>query len=133
LSAVAAIRYLLAHYAPLSPTIVSAVNIVQGDVIPEGGAAPGIVVRIISSMPRNFIRNTGSQVHRDRIQVSGLSRDYAQLDQMMTLILAACPSSRGSIGGVSVIDIIPDIEGPELYEEATKLRSRSRDFLVHRT
>jgi len=55
---------------------------------------------------------------------------YPGLDALMKLILAACPNQHGTINTFNVDSILPDIEGPDLYDEEVSMISRSRDFIV---
>jgi len=101
---------------------------------------PAIQVNQISSMPRNPVDMTGANVlHTDRVQVSVLFRGpqgtpsglgYPGVRSLLRLVLAACPNTHGAVNGVLVDSIIPDIEGPDLSDEATALYSGSRDFLI---
>ena len=49
---------------------------------------------------------------------------------ILALVLAACPNQRGTVNGVDVDSILPDIGGPDLADMATALYSGSRDFMV---
>jgi hypothetical protein len=56
--------------------------------------------------------------------------DDVGVKSLLALVLAACPSQRGTVNGVSVDSIIPDMAGPILYDDAIALHQGSRDFLV---
>jgi hypothetical protein len=81
----------------------------------------------------------GNRMHTERVQVTVLVKGpegepagggYPTLRSILALVLAACPNQRGTINGVTVGAIIPDLEGPDLSDIATALYSGSRDFVV---
>jgi hypothetical protein len=128
-SGVAVIRYLLTHAGSVV-AVVPAERIVAGD-LPLNTALPALSVKLVDGVPENFIRlNEASRRHFDRVQVSYLARDYSSLATLGALVLAACPSQRGTVGGVSVDSITPDLEGPDFHESEVGFFSRSRDFIV---
>lgn len=138
MSGVAVIRYLLAN-AQAVANIVPAARIMAGD-LPLNTVMPAIAVTQISSVPYNLLRtNETNKLHTDRVQVSVLFKGsegsppgtgYSGVREMMKLVLAACPSQRGTVDGIAVDSIVPDLEGPDLQDEATALYSSSRDFFV---
>jgi hypothetical protein len=141
-SGVAVIVALLKASTPVT-NIVPAAKIMAGDV-PINTVLPAIAVTQISGIPRNTIRvNELPKMHTDRVQVSVLFKGakdapsgiaypsaYNNVKAMMKLVLAACPNQRATINSVVVDSIVPDQEGPDLYDDATALYSQSRDFFV---
>ena len=84
----------------------------------------------------------GKRLHTDRVQVSVLFKGpegapagtgYPGVRALLALVLAACPNQRATVNGIAVDSILPDIEGPDLSDEATAIYSQSRDFLVRWT
>lgn len=138
MSGVAVIRYLLANNAPIV-AIIPAARIMAGD-LPLNMPLPAISVTQVSSVPRNTLQtNESPKVHTDRVQVTWFfngteatpaGTGYPGLRAMGRLLLAACPSQRGTINGVAVQAIIPDVEGPDFAAPDEALLSSSRDFLV---
>lgn len=138
MSGVAVIRHLLANNAPVL-AVVPATRIMAGD-LPLGTAMPAIAVTQISSVPLNTIRiNESPKMHTERVQVSVLFKGpqgtpvgtgLPGVKALLKLVLAACPSQRGTVNGVAVDSITPDIEGPDLSDDAAALHSQSRDFIV---
>ena len=126
----AAIWYLLKTNSAVL-AVVPAMRIVCGD-LPINTVLPAISVKQISSVPTNLINtNEANKQHADRVQVTALFKgSYPSLKAFMKLILAACPSQRGLINGVTVDSIVPDMEGPDLYDQETDIYSQSRDFIV---
>lgn len=132
MSGVAVVHSVLAANGALT-AVVAAARIIAGN-IPINTALPAIEVRRVSGTPLNFIRNTGhNQAHTERIQVSALASTYPAAEQIMKLVLNACEGQRGSLGGVTCIDVVPDFQGPDLYNEAPEFHSQSRDFMVRWT
>ena len=138
MSGVAVIRYLLANAAAVT-AVVPATRIFSGE-LPINTAMPAIAVTQISSVPRNTIRpNESPKIHVDRVQVTvfrGASPDddgYPGLTPLLALVVAACPSQRGTVNGVAVQAIETDIEGPDIEIPEEHIFLRSRDFLVRWT
>lgn len=138
MSGVAVLRYLLANNAPVL-AVCPATRIMAGD-LPLNTVMPAIAVMQISSVPLNTIRiNESPKMHTERVQVSVLFKGpqgtpagagVPGVKALLKLVLAACPSQRGTVNGIAVDSITPDIEGPDLSDDATALCSQSRDFLV---
>jgi hypothetical protein len=131
---------LLANAAAIT-AVVPATRIMAGD-LPLNTVLPAIAVTEISSVPLNMIRvNESPKMHTERVQVSVLCKaseikppppgtGYPGVKALLKLVLAACPSQRGTVNGVAVDSIVPDTEGPDLSDDATALYSQSRDFIV---
>lgn len=129
MSGVYVIRYLLVNAAAVV-AVVPAARIKNG-VVPLNTATPSISVNQISSVPTNLIRtNETPKLHTDRVQVTAIHSDYGSLKALMALILAACPSQRGSVNSISVDSIQPESEGPDLFDPTTNTYECSRDFIV---
>lgn len=138
MSGVAVIRYLLANATAVT-AVVPATRIMAGE-LPLNSVLPGISIVQISSVPRNTVKMNEAKVqHTDRVQVSVLVKGtqatpagtgYPGVKALIKLVLAACPQTRGTINGVDVDSITPDVEGPDLSDDATALYSGSRDFIV---
>lgn len=101
---------------------------------------PAIEVRLIDGQPRLTVAmNEPNRMHTDRVQVSYLFKGpsgtpsgagYPGVKAMAPLVLAACPNQHGTIASITVLDIRPNSEGPDLSDAATGLFSGSRDFIV---
>ena len=138
MSGVYVIRYLLANNAPVL-AVVPAGRIMAGD-LPLNTVLPAISVRKISRVPHNFIRtNEAGKMHTERVQVSVIFKGpegspsgagYVGVAALLPLILAACPSQRGTVNGIAVDSISPEPEGPDLEDQQLALYSSSRDFIV---
>ena len=138
MSGVAVVRYLLANNAPVV-AVVPAARVIAGD-LPLNTTLPAISITQVSSIPMNLLRtNEANKLHTDRVQVSVLFKGpqgtpagtgYPGVKALLKLVLAACPSQRGTVNTFAVDSIQPDLEGPDLYDDATALHSGSRDFIV---
>ena len=134
-SGVAVVRYLLATNAGVL-AVVPAARIMAGD-LPLNTVIPAIAVTQIDSIPYNAIRtNETPKLHTDRVQVTVFRKaspddaGYPGLKSLLNLVLAACPSQRGSVNGIAVDSISPDLEGPDLPIPELSIFTRSRDFIV---
>ena len=138
MSGVAVIRGLLATNSGVT-AVVPAARIMAGD-LPINTTLPAIAITEISSIPRLTIAMTEpNRLHTERVQVSVLFKGpqgspsgagYPGVKGLLVLVLAACPNQHGTINSFDVDSIIPDIEGPDLQDDATSLFSGSRDFIV---
>jgi hypothetical protein len=135
MSGVAVIRSLLAANAPVL-AVVPAIKIKAG-ILPLNIALPTISVTQISSIPRNTLSmNEAKRMHTDRVQVTVLVADtpegdaYPGMRSLLALVLAACPNQNGTVNGVDLDSILPDIEGPDFPPDASGIHEGSRDFIV---
>lgn len=129
MSGVSAIWYLLKTNAPVL-AVVPAERIKAGD-LPLDTVLPAISVTQISSVPMNQLQpNETGKVHTDRVQVTVLVKVESVRRSLLKLVLAACPSQYGTVNGISVHGITPDVEGPDFSDESVPLYTGSRDFLV---
>ena len=141
MSGVAVVRYLLANNGQVL-SVVAAKNVIAGD-LPINTVLPAISISQISSVPRNTVAMSGSGVlHTDRVQAAAIVKGplgtpsglgYPGVKAILKMILAACPNMRGTVNGVAVDSILPDIAGPDLYDEASDIFSGSLDFIVRYT
>ena len=144
MSGVAVIRSLLATNSAVTTALgagppVATSRIIAGD-LPLNTVMPAISISLVSGIPRLTIAMTEpNRLHTDRVQVSVLFKGpqgtpagtgYPGVKALLALVLAACPNQHGTVNGVSVDAILPDLEGPDLSDMATALYSGSRDFIV---
>lgn len=134
MSGVAVVRYLLAHYGSLT-AVAPAARIVAGE-LPINTPMPAISIKQISSVRRNTVgMNETKTLVTERVQATVLmpatkDYEYPALQSAMTLVRKACPNQRGTVAGVSVDSILPDIEGPDLEGPTPESIARSQDFFV---
>lgn len=136
MSGVAVVRHLLANSGPMV-AVVPAARIMAGT-LPQGIALPAISVTSISSMRRNTVSMTEAKtLVTERVQVTlhihqseREGADYAGLVTGMRLIRQACPNQRGTVNGVELTAVLPDIEGPDLESIDESIIARSMDFIA---
>lgn len=129
MSGVAIINYLLSNDAGVIGTV-PASRIFSG-VIPLSTAMPAISVMQISGRQHNNVAMASdSYLVTDRVQVTVLSKSYAQAKAILSLVRAACPLSRGTINGFASEGVIPDAEGPDMFDEVDEIYQQSHDYMV---
>jgi hypothetical protein len=135
-SGVAVVRHLLAAHTPLT-NVVPAASIKAGT-LPQMIRPPAISVTTVSSVRRNTVSMTETTtLVTERVQATAHwhdsdreGTDYPGLDAGMLLIRQACPNQSGTINGVSVTSILPDMQGPDLEAPTEGIVARSQDFIV---
>lgn len=127
MSGVSAVRYLLANNSALI-ALVPAARIFVG-VAPLNTALPAIAVTQISGVPHLTVAMTESgKIHTERVQVTVLTSAYQT--NISTAVLAALPNQSGTVNSTKIDSILPDGEGPDLFDDASEIHERSRDFIV---
>jgi hypothetical protein len=128
-SGVAIIRHLLANSAGLI-AVVPAARIMAG-VLPLDTALPAISVTQISGQQyNNLAMASASYLVRQRVQVTILASAYPLVKSILALARAALPQTRGTVNGFASEAVIPDIEGPDLYDEQLLTHICSVDYMV---
>lgn len=132
MSGVAIVRSLLATNVPLT-TVIPAARIFSG-AIPVNTTLPAIAVTQVSGVQRNLLgMNAATYMVTDRVQVTVLGKTYSLQKSYMDLIRAALPNSRGTINGFNTDSIVPDIQGPDMYDSAAIIYQQSHDYFVKYT
>lgn len=129
MSAVKAVRYLLANNASLT-AVVPDDQIVAGP-LAQGARPPGISIEHVSTIRRNLVQPGASDFCTSRLQITVMANTYASLVQVLGLVRDALPRSRGSVNGVAVDSILRDVEGPHFTDETLHLFLGSQDVIVH--
>lgn len=124
---VKAVRYLLAQNAPLT-AVVRDDEIMAGP-LPQGIPMPAISVKQVSRVEPQMVDARGGLVQY-RVQVTVMASRYPQLRQVLDLVRAALPRTRGTVSGISVDALIPDTEGPDFADEESGIFFGSHDFMV---
>lgn len=127
MSDVKVIRYLLANHAPLV-AVVPATKI-MASVIPQGTAMPAIAVSHVSGVWGSEISQQ-SRYCTARVQVTVMAASYAQQKQIMALVRAAVPRTRGAINGVAVESILREPDGPDFRNDEQAIFLQTQDFFV---
>jgi len=129
MSAVAAIRYLLANNVSLIAAVPAA-KIMPGPV-PLNTVLPAIGVNEISTVERTAVAIDGADVFTTaRVQVTVLAKTYPDQKSILDLVRKACGNTRGTINGVVVDSIISDGAGPDFRDNEAEIYMQSRDFMV---
>ena len=110
-----AVRYLLANDATLTAQV-PATRIRIG-VLPHGIGLPAIAVTHVSTVRPQMV-NTASKLCVSRVQVTVMAADYESQKDVLALVRAALPRSRGTVDGIAVDSILIDTEGPDFTDEA---------------
>lgn len=135
MSGVAIIVNRLQAHAPLTAEVPVA-RIRAGD-LPLKSVLPAISVNLIDGIPRRHVSMTTTNFHSDRVQVTvhvhKQEDGYPVLQQLLGLVMDACPNQRGSINGFACDAILPDILGPDGEGVVDYILQQSRDFLVRWT
>lgn len=127
MSGVSAVRYLLAANGPLV-AVVPAAKIFVG-VVPLNTVLPAIGVTSISGVPHLTAAMVESgRIQSDRVQVTVHAKTYQT--SITALVRAALPNQSGTVNSVKLDSILPDGEGPDLYDDAAVIYERSQDFIV---
>lgn len=129
MSAVNVVRYILANNATLLAAVPAA-RIMAG-VIPIETVLPAISVNHISTIERTTVSMTEATVMAtSRVQVTVMTKTYAQQKSILELVRKAMPNTNGSVNGVTVDSILPEVAGPDLRDDDAKIFFQSRDFIV---
>lgn len=128
MSDVKAVRYLLANNAPLI-AVVPAARVFAG-LIPQGTALPALAVSHISTIRRHMVPGSTVEFCTARVQVTAHAKTYAEQKQVLKLVRAALPRSRGAVNGVNVDAILSDIEGPDFRDDEAGIFMGSADYIV---
>jgi len=129
MSGVIAIRSLLANNAALL-AVVPATKIMAG-VIPLDTVLPAIGINHISTISRNTVSMADAGVMAtERVQVTVEAKSYADQKSILELVRKACPNTHGTVNGIAVDSILPDIAGPDLRDDDLLIFVQSRDFIV---
>lgn len=127
MSGVAIVRYKLSQAAALT-AIVPAARI-QAGVLPQGTALPCISVTLVSGRVLPQVSKS-SGLHTDRVQITVDAASYPQVRQILALCRAALPYTRGTVNSIACDSIVPDIEGPDGFDDLLKSYFQSQDYIV---
>ena len=127
MSGVAIVRYKLANYANLT-AVVPATRI-QAGVLPQNTALPAISVTLVSGVT-GLQLSKPSGLRTDRVQITVDATTYPQVRQILALCRAALPYTRGTVNSIACDSILPDIEGPDGFDDLLKTYFQSQDYIV---
>ena len=127
MSGVAIVRYKLANYANLTAAVPAAR--IQAGVLPQNTALPAISVTLVSGVTGLQISKP-SGLRTDRVQITVDALTYPQVRQILALCRAALPYTRGTVNSIACDSILPDIEGPDGFDDLLKTYFQSQDFMI---
>ena len=128
MSGVAIVRYKLANSANLTAVVPAAR--IQAGVLPQGTPIPYISVTQVSGVDPAKQVAKSSGLHTDRVQITVDAASYPQVRQILALCRAALPYTRGTVNGIACDSIVPDIEGPDGFDDLLKSYFQSQDYMV---
>ena len=129
MSATTVIRAILVANAALTARIPA--GRIRLGALPLGLDLPAIGITSVSGVPRNTLSMAEPQrLVRERIQVTVYGKTYPELDQAARLVPQAVKSARGTVAGLLVRAVIPDIIGPDIEHIDPVIFARSFDFHV---
>ena len=104
---------------------------IYGLMLPQKPVYPALVYMAVSSVDVPPITaNAGGNIARTRIQVSAFAVDYPGVKALLEQVRVALSYKNGTIATFSVVSVLPDVEGPDLWEENFLVPYQSRDFIV---
>jgi hypothetical protein len=129
MSGVIAIRSLLANNANLLVAVPA--TKIMASVIPLETVLPAIGISHISTTERNTVAMDSAKVMAtERVQVTVQAKSYADQKSILELVRKACPNTHGTVNGIEVDSILPEIAGPDLRDDELLIFVQSRDFIV---
>jgi len=129
MSGVAVVRYLLANNSGLT-AVVPAARIMAG-VLPVKTTMPAIAITQISGVQRNTVAMTETKRYvTERIQVTAFATTYATQKSIMNLIRAALPNTHATVNSIDCDSLLPDLEGPDVFDADSVIYEQSQDFVV---
>lgn len=129
MSGVSVCRYLLANNQALIAAVPAA-RIFIG-VVPLKTILPAISVQEISGQERLTVSMAeSSRLRTDRVQVTVMSLTYALQKSILALVRTALDNRTGTVNSIAVLDILPDMRGPDFFESDTLMYMQTQDFMV---
>ena len=127
MSGVAIVRYKLANSANLTAVVPAAR--IQAGVLPQNTALPAISVTLVSGVTGLQVAKA-SGLRTDRVQITVDALTYPQVRQILALCRAALPYTRGTVNSIACDSILPDIEGPDGFDDLLKTYFQSQDYMI---
>jgi len=128
--AVQAIKHILVNNAGLI-AVVPSTRISAGP-LPQSTSLPIVSLDLVSRTELQMV-DGGSGLYRSRVQITVAAADYPTKVQVLELVRAALPRSRGTHNGIAVDSVIPDGLGPDMADEESGIFLGSVDYLVTHT
>lgn len=127
MSGVKICRYLLANAAGVTALVPSA-RILAG-VFPQETVMPAITLTLVSSIPTLQV-GSRSGLNTDRVQVTAFAATYPEIEALLNAVKVALPYSHATINSVDCDSILPDLVGPDGFDDVLSVCFKSRDYIV---
>lgn len=101
-------------------------------ILPEGETLPAAVHDVVSDMeqgPRTARAVSGTRPYRARLQLTAFGVTAESAKAVVEAAIAACRGQSGSIGGITVEDIVFE-RGPGSFDPAVEIYTQPVDFFV---
>lgn len=104
---------------------------IYGGQLPQDPTLPALVYESVSEVPLPPITAlAGGEIQVARIQVTAFAADYPGVKALLDAVRAALSYQSGTIAGAVVLSVLPDVQGPDLYDDVLLVPYQSRDFLI---
>lgn len=129
MSGVAIVRALMVGHAPLTAQV-QAARIVAGD-LKQGTTLPAISITLVSGVEGLTVAMTeAGKLVTERVQVTVLASSYPSLKNIIGLVRAALPHTRGAVAGFTCDSILPAGDGPDGWLPEESIYDQPIDFTV---
>lgn len=129
MSGVAISRYLLANNATLIAAVPAA-RIIAG-ALPLNTVLPAISITQISGNERKTVAMSETKKFiAERVQITVFAKTYPLQKSLLKLVRSALPISRGTVNGYDCDSVLPDSEGPDIYDPVADIFEQSQDFFI---
>lgn len=127
MSAEKAIYNMLSNNAPLL-AVVPKTRMFAG-LVPVNSSLPAIAYNLISNVRPKDIQMV-TRLATSRIQVTVMTKTYAEQKSIIALVRGACDAKQGTFNTVQVDSSMVDIEGPDMRDDDAAIFMQTVDFIV---
>jgi hypothetical protein len=101
---------------------------IKNDIVPT--VYPGIGVGKISGNRQTNVSMVGNTLRTERVQVTVYCASKAQLTQILPLVDDALANAHGTVNGFTCESIVPNGEGPDIFDDVTLVYEQSADYMI---
>ena len=98
--------------------------------IPLDAALPAIGVTSVSTVPSTNVGMSNTTMMTERVQVTLYTTTYPTQKSILALIRTALVNAHGTVNGFACESIVPNGEGPDIYDDVTLTFEQSADYMV---
>ena len=98
--------------------------------IPLGATLPAISVTSVSNVPSVNVAMSNTTMMTERVQVTLYATTYPTQKSILALIRTALVNAHGTVNGFTCESIVPNGEGPDIYDDVTLTFEQSMDYMV---